>query len=186
MKLNLILISVICLVASIFQPLSAQDKIGYASVDAIMAYMPEMKTMQQTLATYEKKLAERLQAKQQYAQQKYAEYQEKAQATPPTPEAEMKALEEELRKLQAEIQAEAQKAEESLMKKRMTLMEPITDKLQTAIDEIAKSEGYTYVFNTRDGTGFSIVLKAPEGDDLTEKIMTKMGITVPKSEGSNP
>ena len=82
----------------------AAQKIGYANIDVILAYMPESKTMQQSLATFEKKLGEKLQVKQQYYQTKGEEYLGLAQTT--QDEVKLKPLQDELIKLEEEIKKE--------------------------------------------------------------------------------
>jgi outer membrane protein len=43
---------------------------------------------------------------------------------------------------------------------------------------VAKEEGYTYIFNTSAG-GTTIMLFGPAEDDVTDKVLKKMGITRP-------
>ncbi|TAE46791.1 MAG: OmpH family outer membrane protein [Bacteroidetes bacterium] len=163
---------------AILGTVSAQNiKIGYANIQAILAYMPETNTMEQQLQTYESKLAESLQIKQRYLQEKYAEYQEKAAAG--ADEATLKPLEEEIVKLDKETQQAQQVAQDKALAKRQELMAPIVEKLQKEIDAIAKEEGYTYILNAVDGSGISVVLHGPEEHDLTKKILTRLGIAIP-------
>jgi len=162
------------LTACVFTTASAQ-KIGYASVELILAYMPETKAMNQKLETYQKKLQEQLQVKQGTFEQKYRDY---LQIQEKLSESERKTRESELLKMDEELRSLAVDLEKKLMSRRQELVEPIITKLQNTIDEVAKAEGYTWVFNTVDGTGVSIVLHAPESDDLTKKILKKMGVTV--------
>lgn len=51
------------------------------------------------------------------------------------------------------------------------LIAPTLDKLQKAIDEISKTEGYTYVLNQSTSTGVSTILFGPESDNITEKYL---------------
>lgn len=161
---------------------SLAQKIGYVNVDLVLLYMPETKTMEQQLQTYRQKLGEKLQKKQEFAQLKLQEAQQKAQAG--ATEEELKPLSDELQKLQQEIQEEAAKADQELLGKRQELLAPITEKLGNAIKDIANSEGYDYVLNTVDGSGVSLVLHGPEGNDLTRTIMKKLGIQIPEAGSS--
>lgn len=161
----------------------AQDKLGHANVELILNYMPESKSMNQSLQTYQKQLAKQLQVKEDYARTKLTEYQAYMQEHPnATPESDpqVRSKQEELQKLDNEIRTEATKSEEKLMKKRQDLLAPIVEKLKAAIDKVAVAEGYTYVFNSVDGSGVSIILKGPEEDDLTRRIMTELGINIPE------
>ncbi|MEZ4773002.1 MAG: OmpH family outer membrane protein [Bacteroidia bacterium] len=157
------------------------QKIGYANIEMILVYMPETKTMNQTLQTYEKKLGEQLQVKQQYAQQKYTEYLQLEQEGKLT-QADKESREAELLKLDEEIQKQSATAQENLMKKRQDLLDPIVTKMQTQLKALATAEGYDYILNTVDGSGVSIVLHGPEEHDLTQKLMTRLGIKIPEGQ----
>ena len=183
------LIAICLLVCGAFGSLAAQGmKIGYANIEAILVRMPETKAMNDDLVLFEKKLAEKLQTKQNYAQTKLEEYGELVapfQQNPnlqPTEEqlAQIQGMEQELQKLQQEIQEEQAKAQEQLMTRRQDKLQPIIERIQAQIDAVSEAEGYDYIFNTVDGSGVSILLKGPEEHDLTVKIMTKLGIQIPE------
>ncbi|MEZ4686428.1 MAG: OmpH family outer membrane protein [Bacteroidia bacterium] len=163
-----------------FGGFSQQTKIGYANVELILLYMPETQSMNQTLQTYQNQLGKKLQAKQEYAQTKLEEYQAFAQQTPPPSEAELEPKQQELIKLDEEIQKETAQAEQKLAEKRQTLMEPIAQKLETGLKELAAEEGYDLILNTVDAGGVSIVLYGPPEHDLTKKMFAKLGIPVPE------
>lgn len=82
----------------------------------------------------------------------------------------------ELTAMQSAYETAQADADAELMQKRQELIRPIAQKMQTAMKEVAAKEGYTHVFNSADGTGNSIVIVAPEGDDLTLKVMRHLGI----------
>ena len=66
------------------------------------------------------------------------------------------------------------------MQKREELLLPVLEKLQNKIDEVAKSNGFTYILNQTTSTGVSTILFGPEENDITEKLMTALGIQIPK------
>jgi outer membrane protein len=82
----------------------------------------------------------------------------------------------ELKSLKTQREETQQQAEQELMSKRTELIRPIAQKLQKAMREVADKEGYTHVLNSADGTANSIVIVAPEGDDLTLRVMKHLGI----------
>lgn len=175
MKLKIIILLIIAGLG-MTSTLSAQ-KIAYANIELIVAYMPESTTMQQKLDAYQKELSQKLQVKEQYALAKMIEYQNLAQAG--QDEARLKPRENELVKLEQEIRKEANEADIKLSAKRVELMNPITEKLKKAIVAVSDAEGYEYVLNSVDGSGMSIVVHGPEEHDITEKIMTRLGIQIP-------
>ena len=162
--------------AGIFS-VQAQNVIGYTNVEFILASMPEFKTMNKTLQTYQGKLAEKLQVKDSYVKQKYQEYLQKKEAG--TPDAQLKSLEEELLKLDAEVQQLAAELDQQLVTKQQELLEPILTKLQNAIDDVAQAKGYKYVLNQTTSSGVSTILYGPEEADVTEAVFAKLGIQMP-------
>ncbi|MEL6853210.1 MAG: OmpH family outer membrane protein, partial [Bacteroidota bacterium] len=136
--------------------------------------MPETQTMETSLATYEKKLAEDLQIRQRRLQSLYADYQEFAKTT--QDEAQLKPRQDEILNLEKEIQTKSVESQQKLMERREKQLSPILEKLQNAITEISDARGYTLILNQMDGSGMSVVLKGPEEDDITIALMEKLGI----------
>ncbi|MEZ5064158.1 MAG: OmpH family outer membrane protein [bacterium] len=173
-------LAALTLAASLAGPATAQDRIGFANLEVILAYMPDAKTVNDQLDSYQRELGKQLETKQSYAQQKFAEYQD-AKSAGVASEAKITEMETELQRLDREIRQAAQNADEKMLTRRNELMEPIVEKLQKTIEIVAKAEGYTVVVNGVDGAGTSIVLYGPEDRDLTKKILQEMGVQVPES-----
>ena len=53
-------------------------------------------------------------------------------------------------------------------------MDPIAEKVQTKIKELATEKGYTYILNAMDGAGTSVILNGPDGDNITSDLMAKL------------
>ncbi len=156
---------------------NAQSKIGYTNVEFVLAYMPEFKAMQKQLETYQGQLTKRLKVKDDYVKQKYQEYLSRKEQG--APEAELKGLEDELMKLDGEVQKLAAKSEEELVGKQQTLLEPVLKKLQDAIDGIAAEKSYDYILNQTTSAGVSTILFGPEEADITAALFTKLGMKMP-------
>jgi outer membrane protein len=77
-----------------------------------------------------------------------------------------------LQKQQQLLQTYAQDAEEKVGILRKQLLQPILIKLDEALKDIAKENGYEMIFDTSVGT----TLFAQEGDDVTPLVKKKMGI----------
>lgn len=171
----ILLISCVSFASSYAQEL----KIGYVNIELVLVNMQETKAMNQQLQTYQQKFGEKLQTKQQYAQTKFQEYQEYVQNNPNADQATISEKEQELMKLEEEIKKETAEAEQNIVKKQQDLLNPILENVNKNIKELADLEGYDYILNSVDGSGVSIILVGPEEDDITEKLMKKLGITVP-------
>ena len=178
-----------CIIAlGLVGTMAAQDlKIGYANIEAILVYMPETKTMNQTLQTFEKKLGEDLNSRRQYAQTLLDDYQTYVADLDPNnltsaQQTEVENKQKKLQELDAEIQKKTQESQQKLLEKRQTLLNPIIGKIQEAISQLASEEGYDFILNSMDGSGVSIVLHGPKEHDVTRKLMTKLGIQIPEAD----
>jgi len=156
----------------------AQDlKIGYTNIDYVLSLMPEAKQIQAELDSYEKQLDNQLQAKIKEYQTKGEEYQ---QLPASTSEVIRKDKETGILNLQNSIEAFQQRASNSLVAKRRELLQPAYDKIQNTIEAVATENGFTHVFSTGSGGGF-VVLWGREEDDISNLILTKLGITPPST-----
>ena len=177
MKLKIVVFTLLATVGLTGTAIAQELKIGHANIDLIISLMPETQTMQTQLQTFQQKLGEQLKVKEEYAQAKYMEYLEKKEGG--ATEASLKPLEDELIKLDGEIRQYTSESEDKLMAKRQTLMQPIVEKLQGNIETLAKEGGYTYILNSVDGSGVSVVLHGPEQSNVTEQLAKKMGLALP-------
>lgn len=158
---------------------TAQEKhirIGYTNVEAIVSQMPESKQIENELKTYKSQLDNQLQAKIKDFQAKYEAYQRGASMMSDVIKADK---ERELQDMQGQMEEFQKNAEASMQRKQEQLLEPVLTKVQKAIDEVANENGFAYVFNSDGGMGMSIILHAPEKDDVTPLVLKKLGITPP-------
>jgi outer membrane protein len=179
MKLRTLLVALVALLVTSLSA-QAQVKIGYTNLEVVLASMPEAKTMETSLRTFEQKLAEKIKIKDEYVKQKYQEYLEKDQQNKFLSPAEKEAAEKELLRLDEEVQKLASDAEYDIMAKRQALLEPILAKMQTAIDAVAVEGGYTYILNQTTSAGVSTILYGPDEADITKALFTKLGLKYPE------
>ena len=151
------------------------QKVGWTNVELILAYMPQTEAMEKKLGDLEKLALEQLEVKQKYYQQKLMEYMEAKQANKLTTAMDQ-AAQTELQKLQTEVQEGVQLAELKLVEKRMELLKPIQEKMQKAINDVAKEQGYDYILNNAVGSGIPTILFGEDNADVTEAIANKLGI----------
>jgi outer membrane protein len=158
----------------------AQVKIGYTNLEVVLASMPAAKTMETTLETFQKKLAEKIKIKDDYVKAKYQEYLDTRERNGFTSPAIQEAAEKELLRLDEEVQKLAQDADYEIMAKRQALLEPVLAVLQKAIDEVAVAGGYTYILNQTTSAGVSTILYGPDEADITKQLFTKLGLKYPE------
>ncbi|MDO3644532.1 OmpH family outer membrane protein [Mucilaginibacter sp. L3T2-6] len=147
----------------------AQTKIGYINYEALLQQLPEFKTVQTTLDTYQKQFVDQLTAMQTELQSKGQEYQ-KTQAT--MTDAVRTTKQAELQDIQTRIQNLNQSAQQQVEAKSNELLKPLSDKCRTAIEAVAKEKGYAYVINSNQ----TQLIVSPPGDDLMGAVKLKLGL----------
>ena len=154
--------------------MSAQaQKFGFVNSGSILEAMPQVKEAESNLEALGKQLQAKGEKMMQDFQLKYQELERKVQAgeiTPKAQETETAALEEERNK----ILAYDQDMQKQLGDKREALLAPILEQVKTAIDAVAKENGYTYIFDGSPGVG--VILYADESTNVTALVKTKLGI----------
>ena len=153
-------------------------KIGYTDPSYIMGLMPESKQVETELQSYEKQLQSQLQNKYTEYQQKLETYQ-RGQAT--MPDIVKQDKEKELMGMQQSIKEFEEKAQGDMQKKQVSLLEPVLDKIQKAIDAVAEENGFTYIFSTHTDYGSSAVIlyAKNKNENISDLVLKKLGITPP-------
>jgi outer membrane protein len=152
-------------------------KIGYTNIDFILQNIPDSKDIQSKLATEKAQYDKLLNEKIAEFQKNYEDFQKNGAAMSAVIRADK---EKSLTNKQTEIQEFQQNSEAALTRKQQDLLAPVMDKIQKAIDDVAKETGYTYVFNSDAGYGTTpVVLVAPESDNITNLVFKKLGVTPP-------
>jgi len=151
-----------------------QMKIGYANLEYILLNLPEAKQMNQEVSDYQKVLEEQIGAKQSYYQSLLEDYYAKEKEG--YAESLLNSMRDQIVALEQEIQVDVNRADNQLAAFSSQKLQPITEKIIEALNKVYEEEGYTYIFNSADGTGNSIVLKGPEADNLTFRILEELGV----------
>ena len=147
----------------------AQDKFGHLDSSVILALMPETKNAEKAIQDYAVELENQLKAMYSEYETKMAEIQEGQELmTDVVKQSKIQHLED----LQLRINQFQQNSQVELQRKRTEALQPILEKAQNAVNEVAEENGYTYVFDTSTGT---IVFKT-DSNDITELVKAKMGI----------
>lgn len=154
------------------------QKIGYLNSAALLSQMEEVKQADTQLETYQKQLQKQFQSKVETFQKKYEEVAKKEKAgllTKAQLEAEAKKMQDDQQSLAAEEQTLAKQVQE----KREKELQPILEKVNKIIADVAKEKGYNYVMDSST----PVLLYADESMDLSEAVKAKLGIApTPKTE----
>ena len=149
--------------------LTAQDKLGHINSQEILQLLPERAQAEQAIADFQAQLENRMQSLM-------AEYQTKVQAfqalPAETPETTANDMREEILEMEQRIQKYQVSADQELTLKQQELVAPMLEKVQNAINEVGKENGFTYIYDSSTG-----VLVYINGEDITPLVKTKLGIT---------
>lgn len=166
MKMGAMLIVLLCMVTAV-----QAQKFGYVNSQALLAEMSEVKQARSELETLEKQLRAKGQSMLTALQTKYQETQQKVERGELSPKQQEEAGAK-LRAEEAEIGKYEQEMVQKIQQKEATLLQPILDRVNNAIKEVAEENGYTFIFDAST----SILLYAQENSDLSDMIKTKLGI----------
>ena len=163
-----LLLAAVLLFAGAFS-LQAQ-KFGYVNSEALLSEMDEMKAAEADLVAFRDQQQKLFETKIQSFQAEVQKFQEDQQAGNLTPKAAQE-IQTRLAAKQEELAAEEQKITLDLQKRRQEKIQPIFDKVNKAIETVAKADALTYVF---DGTQGGVILYADESSDITSKVKSTL------------
>jgi outer membrane protein len=153
--------------ASFAQTNEQATKIGYANVEEILSKMPERMAMQKELETYGKKLQEEFSTKENEYNTKLQAYQKGATTMDKVVREDK---ERELMNLEQSIQKFQYDAQMSLREKEQSLIQPVLVKIENAIKEVAKENGYLYILSEQ------AILEGPENGSINNLVFKKLGV----------
>lgn len=171
MKNKRLLIALI--VASLFGMNSIAQKspkLGHINSQELLAAMPETDSAQMKIQKIAKEYEKQLELMQVEFNNKYQTYLNEVDTYTKLIR---QTKETELQDLQERIQQFQLTAEEEIQNQRGLLFQPIIEKAQKAVQDVAKENGFSYVFDT--GTG-AVVYFAEDTEDLMAKVKVKLGI----------
>lgn len=149
----------------------AQMKIGHINSEAIMQNLPEAQDAQKALDKQVADWEAELQKMQADWKKKFDDYDKRKLILTDQSRAE---TEKELRDMdQAIVDFRNKKFGQNgeLFLKQNEVMKPIQNKIFKVLEDVAKDDGYDYVF---DKSGDILLLYATDKHDLTEKVLKKM------------
>ena len=147
-------------------------KLGHINSSELMQIMPGKDSVQTIL---EKELADletQLKAMQAEMEQRYNEYMER--------QSQMSDLikrtkQQEIQDMGNRIEAFNQDAQKQMQERQEALLKPIVDRAKKAIEDVAKENGYSYIFDTSTNVG--AILYQQDSDDIMPLVKKKLGLT---------
>ena len=145
------------------------QKIGHIDTAKLVQNMPETKKANSELEKIQKTYKSDIEANIKAYQTKAQRYAAEEKTQTPETNSRRKA---ELQADATKIQQAEQIATQELRKKEIELKNPIYEKAQKAIKDVAAAQGLVYVFNSAPGGGLIIFEK---GTDIYNAVKTKLG-----------
>jgi outer membrane protein len=151
---------------------ASAQKTGYIRIDDVIRLMPETQKLQGSLEKYE---ADSLQPRFNYT---LSEFQRKdsmvnGKDSAKIPAAQRAIMRQEMQRDMQELQNWQQISQQMIQQKQDQLLEPLYSKAFAAVQQVAKENGYSYVY-TRDA-----LIVAPPADDLLPMVARKLNLTIP-------
>jgi len=161
-KITLILAACIICAASTFA-----QKYGHVNSTEIMQAMPGIDSVNIKMAEFHKSLETLYENMANEFQTKKDKFDKEAGTMSSSVR---KLREDELIGIQTRIQEFQYNVQEDLEEEQIRLITPFREKIQNAINDVAKDHKYTYIFDTQ------ILLYYDGGDDITPLVKKKLGI----------
>jgi len=169
---NFLSIGLVLFALCAFNPfLSAQNKMGYVSIDEVVQLMPEYKKAMGDIAQFDSAL--QINYGETLKELNRQDSIFKADSLKMVP-AVKTANREKMRKLLVELQGFEQSYQQQMQQKQEEMMAPVAQKANQMINEVAKANGFTYVFRKE------ALLVNPDADDLLPMIKKKLTGGAPK------
>lgn len=155
-------------------------KIGYTDQELIIAQMPEyrdiLQQMQGLAQTNQAEYREQVES----FQRKLEDYQRKQALMSDDAR---QAREQELTEMQADIQRFLQDKEQEMGDREIELLRPLLERVETAINDVARERDLDLVLGVRAGQMPIILYAADENMDITPDVMQRLGLT---PQAANP
>ena len=144
------------------------QKLGHINGQMLVEHMPEYKTAYEELSTYKKQYEDALLAMRTEYEKMIEDFKKAEQTAPKV------ILDTKVKEIQAKEQGIydfQEQASTDVTAEEQRKVEPILEKAKKAIEEVAKANNYTYIFDA--GSGSMLYMG---GEDITKLVCTKLGI----------
>ena len=169
---KLIGVLIITVVVGMGQNIFAQTfKFGHINSDELFMLMPERDSIISQLEAYQTELANIEEIMQVEFNNKYNDYVNTADNLSNLVR---QTKEEDLASLQEKINNFRQRANQDMQQKQMELTQPVLAKAEKAIKDVARENGFTYIFDLARGP--IIYFNEKVSIDILPMVKTKLGI----------
>ena len=155
------------------------QKIGHMNFQNIIQAMPEYTKASNEYELYKQSLEDELKAIEAEALAINKKYELEAKKPAPS-QTRLKLWAQNIETMQLMYQEKQQSIQDSLSAKMTELVAPIKKKVEEAVAEIAKAQGYSHIIDN----SYGMLIYAAEENNVEEAVKTKLGIK--EKPASNP
>ncbi|MEQ8908356.1 MAG: OmpH family outer membrane protein [Vicingaceae bacterium] len=145
------------------------QKLGHINSNELLQAMPERAQIEEDIKNYAQELESQMGTMTKEYQAKVQTYQSK-EAT--MTDAIRQDKIQEITNLEERINKFQQSAQKDLQAKEEKLLQPVIEKARDAIEEVAKENGYTYIFDS----GVGVLLYQKDSDNIMPMVKKKLGL----------
>ena len=148
-----------------------KNKFGHINTTVLISSMPERDAAEKALSQEAKTMEDQLGSMKMELNNKYQAYITKRDSLSTFVK---QTKEAELQDLQTRIEDFQSKAQQLLQQKEQELLKPIIEKYKKAISDVAKENGYTYIFDI--GNNSSVLYYSEESKDIMPLVKAKLNL----------
>ena len=163
----LIMVCAVLLTAGI----ASAQKVGHVHSLQLLSQLPEIAVADSLLGIYQVELQAKGDSMLTALQKDYQAYVQEAQSGSIS-QMQAQAREASLQQQQTALQGFEQAGQQLILKKRQELYDPILQKVDVAIKEIGKEEGYQMIFDS----SVQAMVYTNGSEDIMLKVMAKLGL----------
>ena len=161
--------NIILIAATILSTAAFGQKLGHINSNELLLAMPERAAVEENIKKYAQELESQLGTMSKEYQAKVQNYQAKeATMTEAIKQDKIK----EITNLEERIAEFQQTAQKDLQQKEETLLKPIIDKARKAIEDVAKENNFSYIFDS----GVGVLLYQKDSDNIMPMVKKKLGL----------
>ncbi|MDL2227930.1 OmpH family outer membrane protein [Bacteroidales bacterium OttesenSCG-928-K03] len=168
-KVLILAVAFVCCFSTVDLKAQKTNKFGHVDFAALFELMPEQEKIRKDYEEFYRTIEGQLVTMQQELQTKYTAYQ---QSQTGMSDIIKETKEREIVDLQTRIEEFQISGQKRLADKETELMQPLIDKARKAVEDVAKENGYTYIFNSTEG----LLLYAEPSDDIMSLVKKKLGL----------
>lgn len=146
-------------------------KYGHLNLGNLLESMPDTKTANEKLRVYADSLSLIDEKMTKEFQDEYLKLEQEYNAGMLTP-VQVQQRQAELQKKQEAIEQFEQNAQQAVAQRREELLKPLVDKVEKAVQDVAKENNYLMIFDTSSGT----LLFADQTEDIEPLVKKKLGL----------